>query len=52
MGKKTVYIPERLFDEVSKRVREKGLWANEAEFIREAVRKRLAQDEEQDAIKS
>jgi len=41
-----------MFEEVAKRVKDLGLWANEAEFIREAVRKRLAQHEEQDEIKS
>jgi Arc/MetJ-type ribon-helix-helix transcriptional regulator len=46
LGKKTVYIPKQLFDEVTKIVKKKGLWPNEAEFIREAVRHRLAQEAE------
>ena len=41
MPKKTVYIPDKMFEEVAKRVKDLGLWANEAEFIREAVRKAL-----------
>lgn len=41
MGKKTAYIPDKLFQDVTQIVRKKGLWANEAEFIREAIRRRL-----------
>ncbi len=44
MPKKTVYIPEKMFEEVTKKVKTKGMWANEAEFIREAVRKALEED--------
>jgi Arc/MetJ-type ribon-helix-helix transcriptional regulator len=40
---KAAYIPPQLFAKVTAKVRELGLWANEAEFIREAVRLRLIQ---------
>ena len=40
---KAAYIPPQLFAKVTAKVKELGLWANEAEFIREAVRLRLIQ---------
>lgn len=44
---KAAYIPPQLFAKVTAKVKELGLWANEAEFIREAVRLRLIQLETQ-----
>ena len=35
-----------MFEEVTKKVKTKGMWANEAESIREAVRKALEEDSE------
>jgi Arc/MetJ-type ribon-helix-helix transcriptional regulator len=41
LSKKTVWIPEKMFNEVSRLVKQKGMWANEAEFVREAVREKI-----------
>lgn len=40
-GFKTVAIPRKLWDEISSVVTASGVYANEAEFVREAVRDKL-----------